>query len=119
LLIPRGEKPRYHAAAVLASNYPVVLAALAERLMRDAGVDGPSARGAVTGLLAGAANNVRGVPADRPLESSLTGPMVRGDLDTVRRHLDAIAADAELAEVYRTLAEATSALLARGTPERT
>jgi predicted short-subunit dehydrogenase-like oxidoreductase (DUF2520 family) len=117
LQIPRGEKARYHAAAVLASNYPVVLAALAERLMRDAGVEGTAARGAVASLLAGAAANVRGVPLDKPMSATLTGPMVRGDHDTVRRHLDALAADPLLAEVYRTLAEATTALLARRTVE--
>ena len=117
LQIPRGEKARYHAAAVLASNYPVVLAALAERLMQDAGVDGAAARGAVASLLAGAAANVRGVPLDKPMAATLTGPMVRGDHDTVRRHLDALAADPLLADVYRTLAEATTALLARRTVE--
>lgn len=116
LRIPAGEKARYHAAAVLASNYPVVLAALAERLMREAGVEGGAARGAVAALLAGAARNVRGVPAARPLASTLTGPMVRGDHETVRRHLDALADDPLLAEVYRSLAEATSALL--GAPAR-
>lgn len=111
LRIPAGEKPRYHAAAVLASNYPVVLAALAERLMREAGVDPAAARGAVTMLLAGAASNARGLAADRPFAATLTGPMVRGDQETVRRHLDALAGDPILADVYRALAEATAALL--------
>ena len=113
LRIPAGEKARYHAAAVLASNYPVVLAALAERLMRDAGVEGESARGAITALIAGAVSNLRGVTDGRPLASVLTGPIVRGDHEIVRRHLDALASDPLLAEVYRSLAEATAALLAR------
>jgi predicted short-subunit dehydrogenase-like oxidoreductase (DUF2520 family) len=113
LHIPVGEKARYHAAAVLASNYPVVLAALAERLMLDAGVEADGARGAVAALLAGAAGNVRGVPGDRPLASTLTGPIVRGDHEIVRRHLDALEADPVLADAYRALAEATAALLSR------
>ena len=117
LRIPGGEKARYHAAAVLASNYPVVLAALAEGLMREAGVEPEAARGAVTMLLAGAASNVRGLASERPFAATLTGPMVRGDHETVRRHLDALAGDAMLAEVYRALAEATAALLATGANE--
>ena len=118
LRIPAGEKARYHAAAVLASNYPVVLAALAERLMRDAGVASEAARGAVAMLLSGAASNVRGLAPGRPFAATLTGPMVRGDHETVRRHLDALADDPMLAEVYRTLAEATASLLAGRTGER-
>ena len=113
LRIPAGEKARYHAAAVLASNYPVVLAALGERLLHEAGIDGAAARGAVTSLLAGAAGNARRVGAEHPLATALTGPIVRGDHETVRRHLDALAADPILAEVYRVLAEATAALLER------
>ena len=113
LRIPPGEKARYHAAAVLASNYPVVLAVLAERLMCDAGVERGAARGAVATLLAGAVSNLRRVPDAAPLASALTGPIVRGDHETVRRHLEALAADPLMAAVYRSLAEATAALLAR------
>jgi predicted short-subunit dehydrogenase-like oxidoreductase (DUF2520 family) len=116
LRIPPGEKARYHAAAVLASNYPVVLAALAERLMREAGVEAAAARGAVTTLLAGAASNARGLAPERPFTATLTGPMVRGDLATVDRHLDALAGDPVLADVYRALAQATAGLLGGATP---
>jgi predicted short-subunit dehydrogenase-like oxidoreductase (DUF2520 family) len=38
----------------------------------------------------------------------LTGPIARGDWETVERHLDALRADApELERVYAALAEAT------------
>jgi predicted short-subunit dehydrogenase-like oxidoreductase (DUF2520 family) len=102
LVIPPGAKPRYHAAAVFASNFPVVLAAIAARLMSDAGVDAEPARGAVERLLALAAANVAGHdPA-----AALTGPVVRGDAVTVRRHLDALAGDQEALDAYLALSRA-------------
>lgn len=104
LRIPPGAQARYHAAAVFASNFPIVLAALAERLLRDAGVAREEARPAVRHLLSSAAANLaRGDDA----ALALTGPVVRGDVPTVRRHLDALRDDPEVRDVYRTLAAAT------------
>ena len=116
LAIPRGSKPRYHAAAVLASNYPVVLAALAERLLGEAGIEARAARGAVASLLGAAARNVAAAGDGTSLATVLTGPIVRGDHDVVRGHLDALAADPAVLEAYHALAAATVALLARAEP---
>jgi predicted short-subunit dehydrogenase-like oxidoreductase (DUF2520 family) len=102
LAIPAGAKPRYHAAAVFASNFPVVLAAIAARLMSDAGVDAEGARGAVECLLALAAANVAG----RDPAAALTGPVVRGDAVTIRRHLEALAGDDEAHTAYVALSRA-------------
>jgi predicted short-subunit dehydrogenase-like oxidoreductase (DUF2520 family) len=47
---------------------------------------------------------------ERTIENGfeLTGPIARGDWDTVERHLDAIRSEApDLEPVYRALAEAT------------
>jgi predicted short-subunit dehydrogenase-like oxidoreductase (DUF2520 family) len=85
LEIPHGRKAAYHAAAVMASNLTVMLAADAERVMRDAGVDPDSARGAVSTLFAAAAVNVLADGA-----SALTGPLARGELGTIRQHLYAL-----------------------------
>jgi predicted short-subunit dehydrogenase-like oxidoreductase (DUF2520 family) len=102
--IPAGERARYHAAAVFASNFPVVLAAVAERLLTVAGVDAGSARPAVRQLLSSAAANLaRGDDA----ALTLTGPVARGVAVTVDRHLAAIAGDAEADALYRALARAT------------
>lgn len=108
LEIPAGAKPRYHAAAVFASNFPVVLAAIAARLMADAGVEAEGARGAVECLLALAAANVAGHdPA-----AALTGPVVRGDAVTVRRHLAALAGDDEARAAYVALSRAALGMAA-------
>ena len=100
LEIPAGEKARYHAAAVFASNFPIVLAEIASGLLIDAGVPAAEAREAVQGLLAAAALNLRGrAPAE-----ALTGPVARGDVGTVQAHLAALTGDARA--IYVTLARA-------------
>ena len=50
----------------------------------------------------------------------LTGPIARGDWETVARHLDAIRAERpELEELYLVLAEATAAIAGRELPSDT
>ena len=89
LPIAPGGKPAYHAAAVFASNYAVALLSIAERLMESAGVEGEAARAALAALAAGAVENVA---AQGPVPA-LTGPIVRGDADTVALHLARLSAD--------------------------
>ena len=108
LVIPAGEKARYHAAAVLASNFPAVLAGIAAELMGAAGIGHADARAAVTSLLrASVANLHDGEPA-----AVLTGPIVRGDVGTIRAHLAALAGDPDVVAVYRALSRAAIQLLA-------
>lgn len=90
------DKPRYHAAAVFASNYFVVVEAVAERLLRSVGI-GDEAWGALRPLVEGTLANLR----DAGPEAALTGPVRRGDVDTLARHLAVLSGgDAEL---YRRL----------------
>lgn len=100
------DKPRYHAAAVFASNYFVVVEAIAQRLLQQAGLpDG--AWEALLPLVSGTFENLRqGGPLD-----ALTGPVTRGDVATVIRHLAAL--PEEDVELYRRLAVAALDL-ARG-----
>ncbi|MGQ0713623.1 MAG: Rossmann-like and DUF2520 domain-containing protein [Gemmatimonadaceae bacterium] len=99
LYIPPGEKARYHAAAVFASNFPTVLMCLAEELLRDVGIAPPTARQALHPLFASAVENLRrGGGA-----SALTGPIVRGDVDTIERHLQALRANPDTLDAYRAL----------------
>jgi predicted short-subunit dehydrogenase-like oxidoreductase (DUF2520 family) len=84
----------YHAGAAIASNFLVTLHRAAARLLEDAGAP-PEAL----------------VPLmERTIENGfeLTGPIARGDRETVERHLDAIRRrEPELMPLYRALAEAT------------
>lgn len=106
LTIPETPDARalYHAAAVFASNFPVVLAAVAERLFVSAGVQPASAGAAVRHLLASAVANV---VVSTHVAEALTGPIVRGDLATVERHLAALDADVAARALYQALARAT------------
>jgi predicted short-subunit dehydrogenase-like oxidoreductase (DUF2520 family) len=91
-----GAKAAYHAGAVMASNYAVVLAAVAERLARRAGVAAADAGALYLPLMQGTVANLTLGPA-----AALTGPIRRGDEATVRRHLAAL--DPEDRALYRDL----------------
>ncbi len=97
--IEADQKPRYHAAAVFAANYPIVIARIAERLLHDAGVEWPEARRAVVKIMQGTVGNL----AERGSVAGLTGPVSRGDAATVAKHIDALPED--LVEAYRALAK--------------
>ena len=95
-----GDKVLYHAAAVIACNYMVTQVKLALDLWRDFGVSPGDATRALLPLLQGTVNNIRTVG----LPGCLTGPVARGDIDTIQRHLNALQArDHSLLTVYREL----------------
>jgi predicted short-subunit dehydrogenase-like oxidoreductase (DUF2520 family) len=82
LELPAAGKGRYHAAAVFAANYLVVLTEIAERLARDAGA-GDASRGLFLPIMRQVLANLEaGAPAE-----ALTGPVRRGDTGTVSAHL--------------------------------
>ena len=102
----RVDHARYHAAAVFAANYPTLLLAEAIDLAVQAGLDRETARRGMTALLAGAVNNLKDLaPAE-----AITGPAVRGDEGTIRRHLEALKDDPELQRIYQLLADRTRRL---------
>jgi predicted short-subunit dehydrogenase-like oxidoreductase (DUF2520 family) len=87
LNVPAASRPLYHAAAVMASNYLTALISTAVMLMKEAGVDEAAAQLALAPLARTSVENAfRLGPA-----AALTGPIVRGDADTVRGHLEALA----------------------------
>lgn len=100
--IPPGRKPAYHAAAVISSNFPVVLASVAGHLLHDIGVADATAYQAVESLMRGALVNMKQALPD----DALTGPVVRGDADTVAKHLRALKEHERALEVYRALSAA-------------
>lgn len=114
--IPPGEKARYHAAAVMVSNFPVVLLSLGERLLEEAGLDPAVAHSALRPLFLATAANLGAYRGAR----ALTGPLVRGDDGTVRSHLAALGCDADALAVYRALSLAALplALAAGAAPEK-
>ena len=106
--IPRADRAAYHAAAVIASNFPVTLAALAEGLLSQIGVDSTAAHRAVRALMAASVENLASAP--RALDA-LTGPIARHDTATVRAHATALQGMHPYHEVYDVVSRATLALL--------
>jgi predicted short-subunit dehydrogenase-like oxidoreductase (DUF2520 family) len=83
LVIPPNLRPLYHAAAVFASNYVLAAAALVARTLAEAGISEDDALQAVLPLMRGTMDNVEQLG----FGAALTGPVARGDVDTVRLHL--------------------------------
>jgi predicted short-subunit dehydrogenase-like oxidoreductase (DUF2520 family) len=94
----------YHAGAVVASNFFVALVDLSLRFYEVLGADRKDALKAVLPLIKGTLANIEsaGVPG------ALTGPIMRGDVETVRGHLEALRARTpELVALYKELARHT------------
>jgi predicted short-subunit dehydrogenase-like oxidoreductase (DUF2520 family) len=98
--IATKSKAIYHAGAVFASNYLVVVEAIAQRLLRHAGLSDADAWAALRPLVEGTFENLS---RHEPREA-LTGPVVRGDTATILRHLESLAVDD--AKLYRALGRA-------------
>lgn len=98
-----ASRAAYHAGAAVASNYLVTLRAAGRSLLEAAGAP-PDALDPL----------IRGV-VDSGFE--LTGPIARGDWETVERHLEVIRAERpELEELYLVLAAATARFAGREVP---
>ncbi len=94
-------RSRYHATAAIAANHLVVLCAQVERLADGLGIPVD----AYWDLMATTLDNVRAAGA----VSSLTGPAARGDVSTLKAHLEALPPDEH--DLYRTLAEHAATLV--------
>lgn len=99
----------YHAAAAVASNYVVAALDAAAQILATAGVAPDKAARALVPLAEGALRNV----AAHGTTAGLTGPVRRGDAETIRRHLEALRGKPELAETYRALARRAVEIAAR------
>lgn len=84
------QKPLYHAAACVASNYFVTLMHVVETLCQTCGINASDARKAFLPLVAGSLKNI----GQYGSVSALTGPIARGDVDTIQKHLEALRHDA-------------------------
>jgi predicted short-subunit dehydrogenase-like oxidoreductase (DUF2520 family) len=94
-------RPLYHAALAHASNHLVTLLASSAELLRDAGIEDPSR--VLHPLVSAALDN-----ALRLGDRALTGPVMRGDAETVAAHIDVIGnVSPQTADLYVALARAT------------
>lgn len=112
VVLGAGDKVLYHAAAVIACNYLVTLAKMSTDLWDSFGVSREEALRSLLPLIQGTVNNLEKVG----LPNCLTGPIARGDLGTVEKHLRALAQRAPaLLSAYRELGKQTVPIaLAKG-----
>ncbi len=102
VFIADEERDLYHAALAIGANYLVTLVVQAADLLRDAGVAQPARM--LGPLLSAALDN-----ALRLGDAALTGPVARGDAETVASHIRALRADApEILPAYLALARLTA-----------
>lgn len=85
----------YHAAAVSVAGHATALFAQALAMMQAAGFSATDARAALQPLLSSAALNL----AHAPPEDAITGPITRGDVGTVTRHLEALVSAVRLGDL--------------------
>ncbi len=101
------QKAAYHAAGVFASNYLISIAHSACQCFQQAGLSQDLALQVVGSLMQGTLNNIQ---KQADLKQSLTGPVQRGDLITLKahmKHLDATDQQMLYAELGRNILQLT------------
>ena len=102
LRVAEDRRALYHAGLAHGANHLVTLVSQAMDLLRDSGADDPAAT--LRPLLTAALDNALEYGS-----AALTGPIVRGDVETVRAHLRDIAANRPATlESYVAMARATA-----------
>ncbi len=108
--IDSGNKALYHAAAVMAAGNLVALFDLAIALLVDCGLSRPTAQQVLLPLIQSSIANVESSDTTK----ALSGPLVRGDISIVKKHLDAMKAPrlALALASYKALGRQTLSVLA-------
>lgn len=86
ITLSKEQKGTYHAALCIASNYLVTLEQIAVKMLGHAGIENQTALNLLMPLIQGAVDNLNqsGIP------QALTGPISRGDIATLEKHLQAL-----------------------------
>ena len=110
------QKALYHAGASVASNFFVAIVEYAVELFSWAGIPREDALKSLVPLIQGTLNNIKSVG----LPDALTGPIARGDIGTVKRHVRALEAlPGNAIRLYRNLGRKTvEVALQKGTLHR-
>lgn len=97
VVIEKEEKPRYHAAAAMGSNLVLALFDTVIEEMHRAGFEREEAKKAIVPFMC---KNIAHLE-EKKTEEALTGPVARGDYETVRKHMEVL--ESENREIYRLL----------------
>ena len=104
--INKEKKSLYHSAGVIANNYLVTLHYYAVQSYIASGVDEKIAKKIVSMLMNDALNNLK----DLPHTAALTGPIQRGDTQTVVKHMAAYNNNSIVKNIYSFLGQGTLAI---------
>jgi predicted short-subunit dehydrogenase-like oxidoreductase (DUF2520 family) len=97
------DRAAYHAAAAAAANFPIAALAVAQRLFETTGVPFDAARPLVDAVVANA--------FEFGPQASLTGPIARGDTETVDLQVRAVRETSpDLAAAFESMVDATAAV---------
>ncbi len=102
-IVDKNKKTIYHIAGVFASNYLVNLYQTSVDCLEEAGVDTETAGNIVCSLMQGTVNNLATL---KSAKAALSGPIKRGDLNTVKSHIDALS-EGTRKKLYLTHAQAS------------
>ncbi len=97
LKITAEQKRVIHIASVIASNYLVSLLHISESLLKDAGIS--ESLDIIQPLVYQTVQNI----FKKGVKESLTGPISRGDIHSLKHHLDLLNEDSHYSEIYKLL----------------
>lgn len=109
-VVPESVKPLYHAIACMASNYLTTLLNMVEEAYITIGLNQDEAIRTFWPLVAGTLKNIEA----RGTVQSLTGPISRGDVGTIEKHISVLRTDLPAyLKVYRAMGLMTVNLAVR------
>ena len=83
VILMKGDKKTYHLACAMASNLTLALLSLSSKYLQKVGFNEEDSIAALRPLVESNINSI----FDKGFVNSLTGPVVRGDVDTIEGHL--------------------------------
>ncbi len=101
ITIDEAHKEKYHLAAMFSSVFPYLMLMATLELGRETGLSNEQSRKAFEPLYRQALDHFKNNRGGQ----AITGPVSRGDGETVRRHMDILQSKPELQQVYRHLTE--------------
>lgn len=99
--LPSKARPAYHLAAVLASNGIYAIAQAANTLASAQGFQSKSLEKGLAHLMIASAKLI----ATHGVKDAATGPVVRGDVNTVEQHMKVVQKNAEIENIYQELSQ--------------
>ena len=100
------DKPIIHASAAVASNFLVTLMHQAVVIAQKAGIEEHDALDMLKPLIQTTFENI----TKQGAANALTGPIARGDIETIKKHIELLYNDSELIEFYSNMGVKTCKL---------